>query len=101
MPSTSSTRKYDRDLGLTNLSTATRWAAAGALAMVGLFTAAVAHAFPGHHRASTVPASGSSVAGPQSSGSGTASSDPSGNLQPPATPPASSSSPPVVVSGGS
>jgi hypothetical protein len=101
MPPTSTNRKYDRDLGLANLSTATRWAAAGALAMVGLFTAAAAHAFPGHNRTTTVPSSGSSVAGPQSSGSGTASSDPSGNLQPPASPPTTSSSPPVVVSGGS
>ena len=87
-----------REIGFENLSIATRWVVAGALGLAGLFTAAAAHALPGHTTA--VPAGGT-VSTPHGTSAGPGSPAGSNTLQPPTQPPAVSGSPPQVVSGGS
>lgn len=95
----SSTRQR-RDIGTRNLSTATRWVAAGAVGLAGLFSAAAVHAFPGHTRSATVPAGGA-AATPQAPHAASGSSLGVSGLRPPSRPPTRSTSAPYVVSGAS
>ena len=97
-----------RDQGLARVSRTTRWVAAGALVVAGMFTALVARATPGR-ATTTTPAAGSTPSttpAPASTGdpgtAGSASPDQTTTtLSPPVQAPAPSQAPAAVSSGGS
>lgn len=94
-----------RDAGLARLRRTTRWAAAGALGLAGLFTGLVSHALPGRSATAprSAPATTQPALSPTTTPDGGGVSTP--NLRPPAQTPTAPVSPPrtraPVVSGGS
>ncbi|MHB1534480.1 MAG: hypothetical protein ACYC1D_07695 [Acidimicrobiales bacterium] len=97
---------WRRDEGLTKLRRATGRLTIGALAMVGVFAAALAHALPGRSAASPSTQAGTpSTTAPSGSGSGAIAgqSGAGTGLQAPTQAPTLSPSPPPapVLSGGS
>jgi hypothetical protein len=81
---------HQRDAGLRRVSRTTAWLSAGAVALVGVFTAYVGHALPGTR--STSPAS---VVTPTVPTQAPVSATPGGAVAVPTAPPATS--PPRVV----
>ena len=82
----------DRDHGLRKLSQATRWIAAGGVALTGLLSGVAAHAFSGHSTTATVsngsgsatdPAAGSGTSGEDTAGSGYGGGDDAGSYYTP------------------
>jgi hypothetical protein len=109
-------RRNQRDRSLLQLAQGTRWMAAGAVALAGAMSAAVAVAKPGHSKAAkpavtitpkstvapaTVPPS---TATDPESDEPTQTSPPTAaptTVSPPTAPPQTASTAPVVTSGGS
>ncbi|HEX9530527.1 MAG TPA: hypothetical protein VF954_05275 [Acidimicrobiales bacterium] len=95
----------DRDLGLRRLARATRWVAAGSVALTGLLAGVAAQAFAGHPAAATTSAGTSSSANATTTtttGTGLASSSSADDgLQQPASVPQATTRRGRVTSGGS
>lgn len=94
-----------RDAAIERLRRSTTWVSAAAIALIGVFSAAVATALPGHSRSSPAPANVQSQSGasPATATIPPSSSGAASQLQPPTAPP--TTAPPVtappVVSGAS
>jgi hypothetical protein len=98
MPSSS-----DRDRGLRRVTHVTRWAAAVAVVLAGLFSAAAAKALPGKNKPTSQLTQTPAPSQPSApvDGTGTGTNQSNGGLAPPVQPPQATNGGGSVVSGAS